>query len=139
MMRCHNQASLRHLIIFFCHQSLSATALSLKRREIHHIPARAITVQIMRLIIAVGPPNIQATRSNSKRPTSPQLIHPIIARIRQILSNIDFTPLKGFLHAWYEYIMCEMLKNIHSKSRSASAIAEVLQKRSEKAYFMLFS
>ena len=39
----------------------------------------------MRLIIDVLPPNAQATRSNSKRPTRPQLSEPIILKIKQIL------------------------------------------------------
>ena len=47
---------------------------------------------MIRLIIAVLPPNAQATRSNEKSPTRPQFKAPIITRIKQILSNIISTP-----------------------------------------------
>ena len=54
--------------------------------------ASAITVYIIRLIIAVAPPKAHATKSNSNNPTSPQFNPPIMASIRHILSNI-FSPL----------------------------------------------
>jgi len=59
-----------------------------KRSEIHHIPARATTTYMILAKIVSAPPHIQATASNEKRPTSPQLSDPIIEIISAILFMI---------------------------------------------------
>ena len=63
------------------------SSLSIKRREMHQILARAIIMYIILASKAVEPPAIQATRSNENRPTRPQFIPPIIVRISASLFN----------------------------------------------------
>lgn len=57
----------------------------------HHIPAIATTVNIIRLMTADCPPNIQPTMSNLKRPIEPQFNAPITVKINAILSSIFIT------------------------------------------------
>ena len=71
--------------------AFSVISAGRKRSDMHHTPASATTVYMILLMIESAPPPIQATRSNEKRPTLPQLRHPIIEIIRAILSmNIMF-------------------------------------------------
>ncbi len=70
---------------------------------------------------AVGPPAIHATRSNEKRPTSPQLIPPIIVRISASLFKIIIymtAPLRLFKDYRYlsvKTIVCGLCVNYTSK------------------------
>lgn len=56
------------------------------------MPARAITVYTILLMIAAVPPKSHATKSNWNIPTRPQFKAPMIIKARQILSNIFSTP-----------------------------------------------
>lgn len=56
------------------------------------MPARAITVYIIRLITAVAPPKAHATRSNSKSPTSPQFKAPVNYKDKANLIKHIITP-----------------------------------------------
>lgn len=67
--------------------------------------------------MAVGPPNAQATRSNSNKPTRPQLIQPIMLKIKQILSNIFFTPLSLSM-----FILCLKFQKLYSNSKNNTQV-----------------
>ena len=60
------------------------------KSEMHHTPARAITVYTIRLRIAVWPPKIHATMSNLNKPMQPQLSAPIMVSTSAVLSSICF-------------------------------------------------
>ena len=55
------------------------------KKEMHQIPLRAITIYTMRLSRLMVP-NSQATRSKSKMPTRPQLMHPTMLKINAKMS-----------------------------------------------------
>ncbi len=84
-------------IFYACVREGRISSSSIKRSEMHQMLARATIMYIILASIAVEPPAIHATRSNENSPTRPQLIPPIIERIRAILFTIIIYMTAPFL------------------------------------------
>lgn len=73
-----------------------SSSLPLNSIEMHQTPASATRTYIILATIVVAPPQIQATRSKEKSPTSPQFKEPIMLSISAILLAIITFSLQCF-------------------------------------------